>query len=94
MLSRSGLQSTLVITLHRSVGGRRALPAEIRELEAAGADAKLAKAIVATISRADAEIATKFHVEAVLNSGRPDHPCPAADRGCPGRLPEAHHLTG
>jgi len=41
--------------------------AAIRELEAAGADAKLAEAIVATISRADAEIATKSHVEAVVN---------------------------
>ena len=41
--------------------------AAIRELEAAGADAKLAEAIVATISRADAEVATKFHVEAVVN---------------------------
>ena len=35
--------------------------------EAAGADSKLAEAIVATISRADAEIATKSHVEAVVN---------------------------
>jgi len=41
--------------------------AAIRKLEAAGADAKLAEAIVATISRADAEIATKSHVEAVVN---------------------------
>ena len=41
--------------------------AAIRELEAAGADAKLAEAIVATISRADAEVATKSHVEAVVN---------------------------
>ena len=39
-----------------------------REIEAAGADAKLAEAIVVvTISRADAEIATKSHVEAVVN---------------------------
>ena len=41
--------------------------AAIRELEAARADAKLAEAIVATISRADAEIATKSHVETVVN---------------------------
>ena len=41
--------------------------AAIRELEAAGADAKLAEAIVATISRADGGIATKPHVEAVAN---------------------------
>ena len=39
----------------------------VRKLEAAGADAKLAEAIVATVSRADAEIATKFDVEAVVN---------------------------
>ena len=41
--------------------------AGVREIEAAGADAKLAEAIVVTISRADAEIATKSHVEAVVN---------------------------
>ena len=41
--------------------------AAIRDFEAAGADAKLAEAIVAPISRADAEIATKSHVEAVVN---------------------------
>ena len=40
----------------------------VRELKAAGADAKLAEAIVATISRAAAETATKFHVEAVVNN--------------------------
>ena len=41
--------------------------AAIRELEAAGADAMLVDAIVAIISRADAEIATTSHVEAVVN---------------------------
>lgn len=41
--------------------------ATIRELGAAGADAKLAEAIVATISRADAETTTKSHMEAVVN---------------------------
>lgn len=40
--------------------------AAIRELEAAGADAKLAEAIVATISRAGAGIATNPHVEAIV----------------------------
>jgi hypothetical protein len=35
--------------------------------EAAGADARLAEATVATISQADAEIATKYHVEAVVS---------------------------
>lgn len=39
--------------------------AVIRELEAAGADTKLPEAIVATISRADAKIATKSHSETV-----------------------------
>ncbi|MCY4002434.1 MAG: hypothetical protein OXF33_01815 [Rhodospirillales bacterium] len=41
--------------------------AAIRELGAAGAGAKLAEAIAATISRAAAEIATKSHGEAVVN---------------------------
>ena len=41
--------------------------AAIRELEAAGAGPRLAEAIVATISRTHAEIATRSHVEAVVN---------------------------
>lgn len=41
--------------------------AAIRELEAAGTDAKLAEAIVATISRVAAEVAVKSHVESVVN---------------------------
>lgn len=41
--------------------------AAIRELKAAGAGAKLAEATVATTSRADAGIATKYGIEAVVN---------------------------
>lgn len=41
--------------------------AGVREIKVAGADAKLAEAIVVTISWADAETATKSHVEAVVN---------------------------
>ena len=37
----------------------------IRNLEAAGADTKLAEAIVATVSRADSSLATKADIAAV-----------------------------
>ena len=39
--------------------------AAIRKLEAAGADPKLAEAIVATISHSDADLATKTDLEAL-----------------------------
>ena len=39
--------------------------AAVRDLEAAGADPKLAEAIVATISRSDADLATKADLAAL-----------------------------
>ena len=39
--------------------------AAVRDLEAAGADPKLAEAIVATISRSDADLATKAGLAAL-----------------------------
>ena len=39
----------------------------IQDLEAAGANPKIAEAVVAIISQADSRVATKSHVEAVVN---------------------------